>query len=89
MYSFGHLEYDRDTLAKEYHRDVKAGLDPALPKITLMRMMPIQNPRIRWNLAATTFFSNWINYAVYQETPYRLEELEKIFHFMVTYKGEL
>ena len=43
VYSFGHLEYDRDTLAKEYHRDVKAGLDPALPKITLMRMMPIQN----------------------------------------------
>ena len=32
VYSFGHLEYDRDTLAKEYHRDVKAGLDPALPK---------------------------------------------------------
>ena len=32
VYSFGHLEYDRDTLAKEYHRDVKAGLDPDVPK---------------------------------------------------------
>ena len=44
-------------------------------------------PRIRWNPAATTFFSNWIQSRFYQETPYRLEELEKIFHFMVTYKG--
>ena len=81
VYSFGHLEYDRDTLAKEYHRDVKAGLDPALPKNYFDENDANTEPRIRWNLAATTFFSNWINYAVYQETPYRLEELEKDISF--------
>ncbi|MFR1049625.1 MAG: homoserine O-acetyltransferase/O-succinyltransferase family protein, partial [Streptococcus salivarius] len=40
-----------------------------------------QEPKLRWNLAASAFFSNWINYAVYQETPYRLEELEDDFSF--------
>ena len=58
VYSFGHLEYDRDTLAKEYHRDVKAGLDPALPKNYFDENDANTEPRIRWNLAATTFFSN-------------------------------
>ena len=81
VYSFGHLEYDRDTLAKEYHRDVKAGLDPDVPKNYFDGDDTNTEPRIRWNLAATTFFSNWINYAVYQETPYRLEELEKDISF--------
>ena len=81
VYSFGHLEYDRDTLAKEYHRDVKAGLDPDVPKNYFDGDDANTEPRIRWNLAATTFFSNWINYAVYQETPYRLEELEKDISF--------
>ena len=81
VYSFGHLEYDRDTLAKEYHRDVKAGLDPDVPKNYFDENDANTEPRIRWNLAATTFFSNWINYAVYQETPYRLEELEKDISF--------
>ena len=42
---------------------------------------PSQEPKLRWNLAASAFFSNWINYAVYQETPYRLEELEDDFSF--------
>ena len=81
VYSFGHLEYDCDTLAKEYYRDVKAGLDPDLPKNYFDHDDANTEPRIRWNLAATTFFSNWINYAVYQETPYRLEELEKDISF--------
>ena len=81
VYSFGHLEYDRDTLAKEYRRDVKAGLDPDVPKNYFDGDDASTEPRIRWNLAATTFFSNWINYAVYQETPYRLEELEKDISF--------
>ena len=76
VYSFGHLEYDRDTLAKEYERDVKVGLNPDVPVNYFDGDNPENQPRMRWNLAAATFFSNWINYAVYQETPYRLEELE-------------
>jgi len=81
IYSFGHLEYDRDTLAKEYQRDVKAGLNPDLPKNYYDQDDSSRDPRMRWNLAAANFFSNWINYAVYQETPYRLEELEKDISF--------
>lgn len=76
VYSFGHLEYDRDTLAKEYERDVQVGLNPDVPVNYYDADNPESQPRMRWNLAAATFFSNWINYAVYQETPYRLEELE-------------
>ncbi|WP_307977314.1 homoserine O-succinyltransferase [uncultured Streptococcus sp.] len=77
IYSFGHLEYDRDTLDKEYQRDLSAGKNPELPAHYYPNDDPSAKPRMRWNLAATTFFSNWLNYAVYQETPYRLEELEK------------
>ena len=45
---------------KEYHRDVKAGLDPDVPKNYFDGDDANTEPRIRWNLAATTFFSNWI-----------------------------
>ncbi|AND79589.1 homoserine O-acetyltransferase MetA [Streptococcus pantholopis] len=77
VYSFGHLEYDRDTLQKEYQRDVQAGKPAFVPEHYFPNDNPEKNPVMTWNLAATTFFSNWINYAVYQETPYRLEELKK------------
>lgn len=70
VYSFGHLEYERDTLAKEYYRDVEAGLDPHLPKHYFKNNDPSQTPPLTWNLPAAQFFNNWINYAVYQETPY-------------------
>ena len=75
VYSFGHLEYDRDTLEKEYQRDLKAGKHPQVPKHYFPDDNPTKRPQMCWNLPAATFFSNWINYAVYQETPYRLEEL--------------
>ena len=76
VYSFGHLEYDRDTLAREYQRDVKAGLSPDVPENYFPNDDPNQEPAVRWNLAAATFFSNWINYAVYQETPYDWNDYE-------------
>ncbi len=81
VYSFGHLEYDRDTLGKEYLRDCSAGKYPSLPEHYFPEDDSVNQPLMRWNLAATTFFSNWVNYAVYQETPYRLEELENDFSF--------
>ncbi|MET3557361.1 homoserine O-succinyltransferase [Streptococcus rupicaprae] len=76
VYSFGHLEYDRDTLAKEYSRDLKAGLDPQIPHQYFDNDDPTTQPCLRWNLAAALFFSNWINYAVYQETPYDWQLLQ-------------
>lgn len=75
VYSFGHLEYDRETLAKEFERDQAAGKAPKLPVGYFKSDNPEEGILMRWSLAAATFFSNWINYAVYQETPYLLEEL--------------
>ena len=79
---FGHFEYDRDTLAREYRRDLEVGINPDVPANYFPGDDPSQEPKLRWNLAASTFFSNWINYAVYQETPYRLEELEDEFFIL-------
>ncbi len=70
VYSFGHLEYDRDTLAKEYERDCLAGKNPHVPENYFRNDDPSSRPALSWNLPAAQFFTNWINYAVYQETPY-------------------
>ncbi|MGQ7319225.1 homoserine O-acetyltransferase MetA [Streptococcus suis] len=70
VYSFGHLEYDRDTLAKEYQRDCLAGKNPHTPENYFRNDDPSTRPALSWNLPAAQFFTNWINYAVYQETPY-------------------
>ena len=76
IYNFGHLEYSRDTLSEEYHRDLNAGINPLLTVNYFPDDDPEKKPRLTWSLAASTFFSNWINYAVYQETPYDLAELD-------------
>ncbi|HFI0256301.1 TPA: homoserine O-succinyltransferase [Streptococcus suis] len=70
VYSFGHLEYDRDTLAKEYERDCLAGKKPQVPEHYFTNDDPASRPKLSWNLPAAQFFTNWVNYAVYQETPY-------------------
>ena len=70
VYSFGHLEYDREALAKEYLRDVDEGLNPHIPENYFKNDDVTSTPCLRWNLAAALFFNNWINYAVYQETPF-------------------
>ncbi|HFI0834703.1 homoserine O-succinyltransferase [Streptococcus sp. A34] len=70
VYSFGHLEYDRDTLAKEYERDCLAGKNPHVPENYFKNDDPTSRPALSWNLPAAQFFTNWVNYAVYQETPY-------------------
>lgn len=77
IYSFGHLEYDRDSLAKEYERDCKAGLNPDLPEHYFKGDDPTSRPVLSWNLPAAQFFTNWINYAVYQETPYDWKTFEQ------------
>lgn len=77
VYSFGHLEYDRDTLAKEYHRDLLAGKNPHVPENYFRKDDPSSRPALSWNLPAAQFFNNWINYAVYQETPYDWNRVEQ------------
>ncbi len=76
VYVTGHLEYEADTLDKEYRRDVAAGLDIAIPLNYYPGDDPSQKPMVRWRTYAHQFFANWLNYDVYQETPYRLEEIQ-------------
>lgn len=68
----GHLEYDVDTLDKEYRRDIKAGLAIDPPRNYYANDDPTQPPVVRWRTYAHQFFANWLNYFVYQKTPYDL-----------------
>ena len=70
----GHSEYDPLTLKSEYDRDISKGLDIKLPKNYFMDDDPTQAPMVRWRSHASLLFSNWLNYCVYQVTPYVLEE---------------
>ncbi|MEG2171718.1 MAG: homoserine O-succinyltransferase [Desulfovibrionaceae bacterium] len=68
----GHLEYDRDTLAGEYQRDSLRGLQPAIPENYYPHNNPMAVPQMRWRAHAHLFYSNWLNYYVYQEAPFTL-----------------
>ena len=82
VYSFGHLEYDRDTLAKEYFRDLDAGLEPHIPENYFKNDDIHQVPCMLWSSSAALFFNNWVNYAVYQETPFDWKSVEDdVSHF--------
>lgn len=72
----GHSEYDRDTLAGEYFRDVAKGLDIQIPYNYFPDDDPQKTPVFSWRCTANLMFSNWLNYSVYQRTPYNLDELE-------------
>lgn len=72
----GHSEYDRGTLAGEYERDLKKGINPDLPKYYFPENDPDRLPLMNWRAHANLLFSNWLNYFVYQRTPYDLEELD-------------
>lgn len=73
----GHLEYDPDTLDKEYKRDRAKGMNTALPKNYYPGDDENKKPRMRWRSAANLIFANWLNYYVYQLTPYDLRLLAK------------
>ncbi len=66
----GHSEYDPETLYKEYKRDKDLGLDIAVPENYFPNDDPTQPPLVRWRGHAHLLFSNWLNYFVYQTTPY-------------------
>ncbi|WP_102026250.1 homoserine O-acetyltransferase MetA [Salirhabdus sp. Marseille-P4669] len=66
----GHLEYDATTLALEYERDQKKGIRAELPINYFPKNNPNEEPTNRWRSHAYLLFSNWLNYYVYQETPY-------------------
>lgn len=71
----GHCEYDRYTLANEYKRDVTRGIHPALPQNYFPGNDPDAVPPMVWRGHANLLFSNWLNYFVYQQTPYDLSSI--------------
>ena len=74
----GHSEYDRDTLRNEYLRDKAAGLDPEKPKNYFPQDDDTQEPVCTWRSGANLLYCNWLNYFVYQETPYSIRNIEAI-----------
>jgi homoserine O-succinyltransferase/O-acetyltransferase len=69
----GHSEYDLDTLKQEYERDITKGLEIDIPKNYFCNDDPAQAPIHRWRAHGNLLYSNWLNYFVYQETPYDLD----------------
>ena len=70
IFVMGHPEYDRLTLDKEYKRDLAKGLDIALPKNYYPNDNSKERPTLQWRAHGNALYSNWLNYYVYQQTPY-------------------
>ena len=75
IYVSGHAEYDADTLSKEYKRDVAKGLKIDVPKNYYPDNDPEKTPKNSWRAHANLLFVNWLNYFVYQETPYDINKI--------------
>nr|WP_122011930.1 homoserine O-succinyltransferase [Maliibacterium massiliense] len=73
----GHAEYDADTLKKEYERDIAKGLPIQVPCHYYPDDDPAQPPAVCWRGHANLLFSNWLNYCVYQQTPYDLNQINR------------
>ncbi len=70
IFIMGHSEYDTETLASEYFRDKEAGLDISVPKNYFPGDDDSRRPSCDWRSGANLLYSNWLNYFVYQSTPY-------------------
>lgn len=75
FFILGHVEYDSNTLKSEYERDLRAGLNPQIPKNYFPNNDPSREPVVKWRSVAHLLFANWLNYYVYQETPYEIESI--------------
>ena len=72
----GHLEYAPDTLDKEYRRDKDVRKDVDIPRNYYRNNDPSQSPQVTWRAHANLLYANWINYYVYQETPYNIDDIK-------------
>lgn len=72
----GHSEYSPGTLDFEYHRDLEKGMNPAVPRNYYIDDNPANPPLVRWRSHANLLFTNWLNYFVYQETPYDIRDIK-------------
>lgn len=78
VYITGHLEYDRNTLRDEYIRDLEKGDKIAMPKNYFKNDNPDERPVQSWRGSANIVFGNWLNYCVYQNTPFNLDDLTEL-----------
>ena len=76
----GHAEYDPWTLKQEYERDLKAGLNPKIPQNYYPNDDTSKAPIVRWRSVAHLLFANWLNYYVYQGTPF---EIDSIYNYNI------
>jgi homoserine O-succinyltransferase len=72
----GHSEYDANTLANEYFRDLNAGKPIKIPVNYFPDDNPENTPIVSWRAHANLLYSNWLNYFVYQTTPYDIEQIK-------------
>lgn len=72
----GHSEYSPYTLDFEYHRDLEKGMNPSIPANYYIGDNPQNPPIVRWRSHANLLFANWLNYFVYQETPYDIRDIK-------------
>ncbi len=79
IFMLGHLEYDRDTLKLEYERDLEKGLNPRIPDNYFPGDDPRRTPYFKWKSHAYLLYANWLNYYVYQATPYDLHHINGHF----------
>ena len=77
IFIMGHSEYDPQTLNNEYIRDKNAGLDTAIPANYFPNDDDTQNPLVRWRAHGNLLYSNWLNYYVYQTTPYDITKISR------------
>ena len=80
IFVIGHPEYDKYTLDAEYRRDVKAGKEIHVPVNYYPDDDPNKDPIFRWRAHAHLLYTNWLNYYVYQNTPYDLGEIQRVKH---------
>lgn len=76
IFVMGHSEYDADTLKNEYFRDLEKGMNPTVPVNYFENDDPHKKPVVRWRSHAHLLFSNWLNYFVYQITPYNIDDIQ-------------
>lgn len=77
VFVIGHSEYEPQCLKDEYERDIKAGLNPAVPENYFPNDDPSQQPIVTWKSHGNLLFSNWLNYYVYQLTPFDINDIGK------------
>jgi homoserine O-succinyltransferase len=76
VFVMGHMEYDRNTLKNEYERDKAKGLD-IKPPVNYFADKEMTKVKMNWTSTSNLFYINWLNYYVYQVTPYNIEEIDK------------